>query len=655
MHTTSTRLDKHVALDILRQMLLSREGDRRCGILLRQGHAPFSLSSAGHEAVAAMAYHLNADDYIVQYYRDRALLQARGYPLIEFARDFLAKGTHTTAGRSMVVHWTYHKLNILSHSSPTCSQCLPATGVAWSLKLQQKNNVVLCGTGDASTRGGEFYEAVCFAFEKKLPIVFYVADNKYGISTATANMLPFRLNIFAHDIFVKVDGADVFDVYEKSQAAIAKARKNAGPTILWCELDRLDSHSVTDDQRVYRSVDELANLKDPIKIFSAKLIAQGLLTVAEYQNLQTEVEALVEQTYAQALQEAEPDPATVFTHIYGDKISNYPSLKLANEDNEKHMVDIINQTLRAGLKDNKNMIIFGEDVADPNGGVFKFTKGLSTDFPKQVFNSPLAEATIIGTAVGMAAVGMRPVFEIQFIDFITPGLNQLFNEAATLRWRSNNDWNCPMVIYSTYGAYLPGVAAWHGQANEALFAHIPGIRVAIPSTVADAAGLFWAAMHDDDVSLILIPKNLMRRRIKVDKVQAIEFGKGIIRRSGSDVTVVTWGNCVVLAQEAADQLPNMGIEIIDLRTIVPCDWDIIGKSLEKTGRLVVVHEDKLTAGFGGTIISKFTCDKDKFYYLNAPPQLVAGKDVHIPYHFDLEMAVLPQVADIIKAINITME
>jgi 2-oxoisovalerate dehydrogenase E1 component len=318
------------------------------------------------------------------------------------------------------------------------------------------------------------------------------------------------------------------------------------------------------------------------------------------------------------------------------------------------MVSAINGTFRKALESDPHIVFFGEDIEDPKGGVFGLTKGLSESFPKQVFNSPLAEATIMGAAVGMAAYGWKPVFELQFIDFIAPGWNQITTNMSTLRWRSFGDWKCPCVIYAPYGAYLPGGSLWHSQANEAALAHVPGLRVAIPSTPEDAAGLFWTAMHGDDPAFILIPKHIFRKQMDVASVEPVPFGKAKVVREGSDVTLVTWGNTLELAQEAADR-GVASIEIIDLRSIVPCDYDTIVQSLEKTGRLVVVHEDTRTCGFGQSLIAEITRIPERWNLFLSPPQLVARDDVHIGYNPIYEYAALPDVEQVVDAIRIVLE
>jgi len=321
------------------------------------------------------------------------------------------------------------------------------------------------------------------------------------------------------------------------------------------------------------------------------------------------------------------------------------------------MVEAINQALHAGMEKFPRIVTFGEDIKDPKGGVFGLTKGLSSRFPDRVSNSPLAEATIIGIAVGLAATGYRPMVEIQFIDYITPGFHQLVTQMATLRWRSCGEWSCPALIYAPYGAYLPAGGQWHSQSNDGWWAHTPGIRVAVPSTPEDAAGLFWTAIHSEDPSLILIPKHLMRLRKPALEYRPVPFGQAALRREGGDCTIVSWGNCLEIAEQAALQMDREGvhIEIIDLRTLVPCDWSTIERSLSKTGRLVLIHEDNRTCGFGEAVITEMTTDPKRFQLFFAPPQLVARYDTHIPYHPDLEYAVLPSLERVIEAIRSTLE
>jgi 2-oxoisovalerate dehydrogenase E1 component len=646
-------------LELLRTMMLSREGDRREGILMRQGKGWFQVPGMGHEALAAIAYHLRPDDYIFPTYRDRALMLARGMTTREIALDFMARAGSSSDGRNMPAHYSSRALNVFSVATPTGSQCLPAVGAAWGIRLAGDDRVVVCSIGDAATRQGEFYEAVCHAIQESLPIVFVVEDNQYGISTPTQNMLPMRLHVFDERWVVFVNGRYANEVYEKSGEAIRKARSGGGPTILWCEIDRLSSHTSADDHRVYRPTEEIEAMfeRDPIRLLAEQLIAEGALTQEQYEQMQAEIVREVDAIYQEVERIPLPDPARVLDHLFGEPPAQYKPLPLEVEREPTTMVAAFNRVLHAALETFDNIVMFGEDIEDPKGGVFGFTKGLSTKYPERVRNSPLAEATIVGTAVGLAATGYRPVFEIQFIDFITPGFHQLVSQIATLRWRSKGEWKCPLVIYSPYGAYLPAGGMWHSQSNDGWWAHTPGIRVAIPSTPEDIAGLFWAAIQDDDPTLLLIPKHIFRVRMPVQAYRAIPFGKAAVRREGTDVTVVAWGNTLELAFQAAEQFAQQGVslEIIDPRTLVPFDWETVEGSLAKTGRLVVIHEDNRTCGFGQAIITEMTSVPERFNLLLSPPQLVARYDVHIPFCPELEYAVLPDLARVMQAIQTTLE
>jgi len=659
MKPTTVERASFPKLELLRVMMLSREGDRREGILMRQGKGWFQVPGMGHEAIAAIAYHLRPDDYLFPTYRDRALMLARGMTTREIALDFMARAGSSSEGRNMPAHYSSKALNVFSVATPTGAQCLPAAGAAWGIKLAGDDRVVVCSIGDAATRQGEFYEAVCYAVQEKLPIVFVVEDNQYGISTPTRHMLPMRLHIFDEQLITYVNGRYAQEVYEKSGEAIQKARSGGGPTILWCEIDRLSSHTSADDHRVYRPAEEIEAMfeRDPIRLLAEQLIAEGELTQEQYEQMQAEIVKEVDAIYQEVERVPLPDPAHVLDHLYGEPPSAYKPLPLEVENEPTTMVAAFNRTFHAAMETFDNIIVFGEDIEDPKGGVFGFTKGLSSKYPDRVRNSPLAEATIVGTAVGLAAMGYRPVFEIQFIDFITPGFHQLVSQIATLRWRSKGEWKCPLVIYSPYGAYLPAGGMWHSQSNDGWWAHTPGLRIAIPSTPEDIAGLFWAAIQDDDPTLFLIPKHIFRVRQPVEAYRAIPFGKAAIRREGSDVTVVAWGNTLELAFQAAEHFAQQGVslEIIDLRTLVPCDWATIEQSLAKTGRLVVIHEDNRTCGFGQAIITEMTSVPERFNLLLAPPQLVARYDVHIPFCPELEYAVLPDLPRVIAAIQTTLE
>src|SRR5579884_679766 len=646
------------ARDLLHLMALAREGDRREGILLRQSKGWFQVSGMGHEALAALVYALRPDDYLFPYYRDRAMVLARGVSNYALALAYLAKRDSSSGGRQMPGHFSDRQRNIFSVATPTASQCIPAAGAAWALKMGGGDQVVLATVGDAAVRQGEFYEALAFALQERLPILFAIEDNRYGISTPTQKFFPYRLGALGEGCLVKVDARDPYLLFEVGQEAVAKARRGDGPTVLWCELDRLCSHTSSDDQRVYRPAEEIACdlLRDPIDNLARRLIDEGKMTIEEWHAEQEEIVRQVDEEYRAAATAPDPDPAEATTYLFGPPAPlSAPPVRFSAETT---MVAAVNQTLQKALEENPKVLIFGEDIEDPKGGVFGLTKGLSKQFPGRVLNSPLAEATIVGTAVGLASLGWRPVFELQFIDFICPALNQLMTQVSSLRWRTCGAWSCPMVLMAPYGAYLPGGSLWHSESNEGMWAHIHGINIVVPSTSEDAAGLLWTALHGNNPTLFLLPKHIFRKRMPVpDKLPAVPLGQAAVRRTGHDVTLVTWGNCLELAEEAADHMHDEGIsvEIIDLRCICPCDYATIAESLRHTGRLVVVHEDARTTGFGQSILTEMISHPDRFNLLLSPPQLVARKDVPVPYNPILEYAVLPDLEEVMAAIRLTME
>ena len=641
-------------LDFLKLMMLSREGDRREGILLRQSKGWFQVSGMGHEALGAMALSLREDDYLFPYYRDRGLMLARGLSNYELAVAYFAKRESSSGGRQMPGHYSSRKHNVFSVCTPTGGGLLPACGTAWAMKLDGKDSVVVVTIGDAASRQGEFYEAWTFAVQEKLPVIFVLEDNKYGISTPTEKFLPFHLGIFEESAIVKVDGRHASEVFEASKVAIDKARKGDGPTMMWLDLDRLSSHTSSDDHRVYRPLDEIEEMaqRDPIRLLMEELIAEGNLTLDQFQKLQDEVAETVDKDYLKAEKLDDPVATEVMKDCWGAEcVAEVPPIT----PGRMTMVSSINQTFQKALETDPKIIFFGEDIEDPKGGVFGITKGLSESFPKQVFNSPLAEATIMGVAIGMAAYGWRPVFELQFIDFISPGWNQIVANMSTLRWRTFGEWKCPITIYAPYGAYLPGGSLWHSQSNEASLAHVPGLKVAIPSTPEDAAGILWTSIHGDDPAFILIPKHIFRMQREVTDIKPVPFGKARIVQAGSDVTIVTYGNTIELVEDAIKQCGNVSCEIIDLLSIVPCDYETITNSVDKTGRLVVVHEDTRTCGFGESIISNMVSVPERFNLFLSPPQLVCRDDVHIGYNPIYEYAALPDIQQVIDAINVVME
>ncbi len=643
---------------LLHTMALAREGDRREGILLRQGQGWFQVSGMGHEALAAVAWTLQPDDYIFPYYRDRALVLARGVSSYALALAYFARQASSSGGRQMPGHYSDRKQNIFSVATPTASQCLPAAGAAWAAKLEGSHRVVVTSVGDAACRQGEFYEAAAFALQENLPIVFLMEDNRYGISTPTEHFFPWSVGVLNPAIVQRVNARDPELVFEAARSAVKKARQGKGPSFLWCELDRLCSHSSSDDQRVYRSAEEIALdlARDPLDILAARLIERGEMTAEEWDEERELLAQQIDEEYCAAAQEEAADPGAVTDHLFGPSVPlSAPPVRFSEPAN---MVAAINQTLHAALTANQRVLLCGEDIEDPKGGVFGLTKGLSRQFPGRVFNAPLAEATIAGVAVGMAACGWKPVFEIQFIDFLCPAFNQLMSQVSSLRWRTQGEWNCPLVFLAPSGAYLPGGSLWHSESSEGIWAHIHGLQVMEPSTPEDAAGLLWSAIQGSDPTLILLPKHIFRKRMQVPETfEAVPPGKAAVRRIGTDVTLVAWGNCMELAEEAAARMEEEGVsvEVLDLRTLHPFDSATIELSLAKTGRLVVVHEDSRTASLGQAIVAEMTSHPERWNLFFAPPQIVARLDVPIGFHPALEFAALPSLEQVLAALRTVME
>lgn len=641
---------------LLRLMFLSREGDRREGVLLRQGKGWFQVSGMGHETLAVLAGALEPGDYLFPYYRDRALMLARGITNEELALAYLAKHSSSSAGRQMPGHYSDRDLNIFSVATPTASQCLPAAGAAWGFQLAGLNSVALATVGDASTRQGEFYEALAFALQENLPLILLIEDNRYGISTPTEHFFPYKLGALGEKALVKVDARDPYQLYDVAAERIALARNGGGPTVLWCEMDRLCSHTSSDDQRLYRPAEDIALDcgRDPITLLADRLIAEGKLTAKEWEEEQAEIVAMVDHDYRNAERAADP-PATPSSHLFApDRPAPAPPIAF---EEPTTMVAAINATLKEALAADDHVVMLGEDIADPKGGVFGMTKGLSTEFPKQVFNAPLSEATIVGAAVGLASSGFKPIFEIQFTDFIPPAFNQLITNVANLRWRTAGEWSCPMVLMAPYGAYLPGGSIWHSESNEGIWAHLHGLKVVVPSTPEDASALLWSAIQGDDPTLFLVPKHIFRKRSLAATVEPIPIGKAVVRRTGTDITLVSFGNCMELCEEAIETVAHDGVsvELIDLRSIKPLDMETILQSVEHTGRLVVVHEDARTTGIGQAIVTEIVANPDHFSLLYSAPRLVARQDTYIGYNPLLEYAALPSTEQIIEALRGVME
>jgi 2-oxoisovalerate dehydrogenase E1 component len=419
-------------------------------------------------------------------------------------------------------------------------------------------------------------------------------------------------------------------------------------------VDRFLSHTSADDHTVYRSTSELEAMyrRDPIEHLKSDLIADGTITEQSWTRERAEIARSVELDYGRAMLADDPRPSSATLHTFSGSVLPEANHRL-DGDRKWTLVSAVNETLRTLLAENERVLLFGEDIADPKGGVFGFTKGLSTSFPGRVSNSPLAEATIAGTAAGLAIAGYRPVFELQFIDFVGPAFNQIVNQIATLRWRTAGQWACPVTLYAPCGAYLPGGGPWHSQSNESWFAHVPGLRVVMPGTPYDAAATFRAALAGDDPVLILLPKHLNYLKSESTSDSSFSLGRAAVRRHGKDVTILAWGNCVEVALGSARELQKERIdcEVLDVRSIVPCDWNSIRDSIQKTGRLVVVQEDARSCSFGQAILAEVVSRPDYWNLLAGPPQLVSRPDVHIGFHAELEAAVLPSISRLCEAVK----
>ena len=645
-------LSKEDKLRLLTTMLESRHADLREQNLIRQGKGHFHVSGMGHEALAAISIQMEPGDYIVSYYRDRGLVLGRGMTTRQLGLEYFAKRNTGSGGRQMPSHYSNADLHVWSVPTPTGSQLLPACGIAWGIQLDGKKNLVVTTIGDAATRQGDFFEAICFAKEKKLPVLFLVEDNAYGISMPTRKTNPLALDVLEPDNWRRINGENVQQVYDAAAEAIEKIRAGGGPFFFWIKMERLSSHTSSDDQKLYRSEDELRVLEkfDPLICWKDQLIEEGIITGEEFAKLDNDIKERVRREYSEAEKAEDPSPNELLANV------TKPPPKIEKEilpAGKYRIGDTVNKTLRAGLEDDPRRILFGEDIEDPKGGVFRLTQKLSTEFPKQVFNSPLAESTILGVACGLAAYGKRPVFELQFIDFIYPGFNQLVTNISNLRWRTFGNWKCPAVIYAPYGAYLPGGSLWHSQANESAFAHYPGLNVVIPSTPADAAGLLWAAMHVEDPVIFLIPKHLLWAEHEyAEPIRAVPLGRARRCTNGSDVTVVAWGNTIEKSLEAIAKIDNeISVELIDLRSIVPWDKAAVEDSVRKTRRLVVVQEDTENCSVGQMVISHITSIPELWNELISPPILVSKANVMIGYNPIYEYAALPDVERITAAIR----
>jgi 2-oxoisovalerate dehydrogenase E1 component len=687
------RLSRDILVGAYRTVYLSRQVDDKEIQLKRQNRAFFQINGVGHEAIGvAAALHLRPGyDWFHPYYRDRAFcLQIGMTPLDMLLGSVGAKDDPCSGGRQMPSHWSSKALHIISQSSPTGTQVLQAVGAAdasvYFSVVQEAaelasgfhaDEVVYVSMGDGATSEGEFWESLNWACLRKLPVLYMVEDNGYAISmpvdAQTAGGSISRLvRSFPDLLTLECDGTDFLESYEAAGKAVEYIRQRRGPALVHAHCVRLYSHSISDDERLYKpeEIRRQEAKRDPVTRLAKYLLSEHVISEEELRDLQEGVEQEVREAADKALAAEPPAPATVMGFLYSptvdptsDQFDHPPKFR----GEPMTMVDLINACLRDEMARDPRVVVSGQDVADCShaddlaklkgkGGVFKVTHGLQRRFGSaRCYNAPLAEASIVGRAIGMATRGLKPVVEIQFFDYIWPAMMQIRDELTTLRWRSNNTFACPLVIRSPIGGYLAGGAIYHSQSGEAIFTHLPGLRVVMPATALDANGLLRTAIRCDDPVLFLEPKHLYRQTYNRSPYPGpdymIPFGKAKLVREGTDVSIVTYGSLVGRAGQAAKRLEQEEIqaEILDLRSLQPYDWELISASVKKTNRVLVLHEDNVSWGYGAEIAARIA--DELFEFLDAPVRRLAGKDVYIPYHPVLEDAVLPQPADIVQAVK----
>jgi 2-oxoisovalerate dehydrogenase E1 component len=650
-----------------RTMLLARLMDDKQLRLLKQGKSFFHIGGSGHEAaqVAVAASLKPGYDWAFPYYRDEAFVLQWGITLNDLFLAALHRAEDPATGsRQMPGHFGNKELHIVNQSSPTGMQFLQAVGVALAAKKEHTDEVVYVSSGEGATSEGEFFEAVNWAARESLPVLFFIEDNKYAISvpvelqTAGGSVYEVTKGFQGLERF-ECDGVNFLETYSTVKKAVEHIRVGKGPALVVSHVVRLLPHSSSDDQRKYRAKEELEleKKRDPIPLMKTFLLENELFTEEEAERIQDEVKQEIEAAADWAESRPLPDPETVAEYLYGDAHVASPTnfVEPEHAGNKIVLVDAVNHALHEEMKRDKKVVVFGQDIADLKGGVFTATKGLSITFgTERAFNSPLAEASIVGVAIGMALKGWKPVPEIQFGDYIWPAFMQIRDELSMMRYRSNGMWSCPVVIRVPVGGYIHG-GHYHSQNIEAFFAHIPGLRLAFPSTAADAKGLLKAAIRGDDPVIFMEHKGLYRQGYAAspepDADYVLPFGVAAVCREGSDITIITYGAMVQQSLEAARTMEsqNVSVEVIDLRTLNPLDEETIYRSVRKTNRVVVVHEDTITCGFGAELVALIA--KNCFEYLDAPVLRVAALDLPVPYSPLLEDAMLPNKEKILTALN----
>jgi 2-oxoisovalerate dehydrogenase E1 component len=688
-------LSRDALLDVYRCMVRARRLDDKEIQLKNQSQAFFQISGAGHEAilVAAGLTLKPGYDWFHAYYRDRALcLQLGVTPLEMLLASVGAMTDPSNGGRQMPSHWGHTALNIVPGSSATATQVLQAVGaaeagaiygrvsdIAGREKLFHADEIIYTSLGEGSTSEGEFWEAINVACIKQLPVLFLIEDNGYAISVPveveTAGGDISRLVRSFPGLHVEsVDGTDFLSSLRAMRAAASYVRARQGPALVHAHVIRPYSHSLSDDEKLYKTLAEreAEARRDPIKRFAEFLKTNALASPDQLETLEADIVREIDEAAQAALRAPKPPRSSAAKYVYSPDVDPTAAAfdtPAAPEGKPETMVDAINRTLTDEMAHNPRIIVFGEDVADASrkealavvkgkGGVFKVTHGLQRLYgDDRVFNTPIAEASVIGRAIGMASRGLKPVVEIQFFDYIWPAMMQLRNEMSMLRYRSANRWSCPMVVRVPIGGYLRGGGPYHSQSGESIFAHCPGIRIAYPSTATDAVGLLRTAIRCDDPVLFLEHKHLYRQTYNKGEYPGkdfmIPFGKASLRREGSDVLVITWGALVQRALLAAQHAEKAGIDaaVLDLRTIMPYDWESIAAHVRRVNRVIIAHEDQLTCGFGAEIAARIA--GELFDYLDAPVRRVAALDTPVAYSPDLEEEILPQSADILAAMRET--
>jgi 2-oxoisovalerate dehydrogenase E1 component len=648
-----------VTLELYRKMLTVFYIEERMKAFVRQGKCSFQASTRGHEKLQiGMTMLLKpGHDWFFTYYRSKAVAVGLGMPIKDIFLGMLGReGDPNSNGRNMPEQWSSRKLRLVSQTAVTSTQYLNAVGMARAIKMDGGDEIVHVSSGEGAASEGEFFEALNWASREKLPVLFTVQNNDYAISVPQTSQTGSEIHRIAQGFAMPtfdLDGTWFEQLYETLPPVIDAMRQGAGPALLEARVVRLDPHSSSDDHRKYRSEAELQAIsgRDPILQTERYLLRNGIISDEEVASLRAELRDRVDRAAEEADGHPQPDESTVMAHIYSNDpaLLGEPQSPRYISGQEVTMIDAINHGLREEMERNPKIVMWGEDVADPKGGVFGVTRGLSSSFPGRVSNSPLAEASIAGVAGGMAIGGYKPIVEMQFGDYLWPAALQLRDEIPTVRWRSQGEWECPVVVRIAVGGYIKG-GPWHSANVESFFAHIPGWYVVYPSCAEDAKGLIKAAARSKDPVIFLEHKGLYRRvqakTLEPDADYIVPFGKGVIRREGKDLTLVTWGSTVYMALELARQMEKDGVslEIIDLRSVVPLDEELIYQSVRKTSRVMVVHEDTLTAGFGAEVVARIA--ENCIGALDGPVVRVAAKDTFVPSSPNLELAVLPSVTSL---------